>query len=351
MSHHPRAFWTVLFAILCIARGTVAADDMTKLKPGDKVVVDMAGRETTGEFVEYTPAGLLKIRVAGPGGREQTRMFPARRVHLPGDTAAGNSRTTTPRNPARRKPKMESRDGASQPTTQPGAAADDKALLLGSWKIVADEGKAATDKLVFEKERYTLGRLDGPYRIDSTQNPKQLDFGLIDDIKVPFKAIYELNGDKLRICMTTTAGQPRPTVFPAERTASADLIVCERIKAAPASSTPAQMDPALKISIQEMLTLLEAGHVEQFLKRAIPPEELAKRNEQGGLAGSVEHVTPIKGQFTATLRALLQVTPQMNADQNEALFDLTNVHVENGLPAPRMIFVKRADRWYISEKK
>jgi uncharacterized protein (TIGR03067 family) len=341
----------VLFAILCIARGTAAADDVTKLKPGDKVLVDVAGRETTGEFVEYTRAGLLKVRVAGVGGREQTRTFPARRVRLPGEAAAGNTRTTTPRNPTRRKPKMESRDDASQPTTQSGAAADDKALLLGSWKIVADEGKDATDKLVFEKERYTLGVLQGPYRIDSTQSPKHLDLASTGGLEVPFRAIYELDGNKLRISMTTTAGQPRPAAFPAERTASTDLIVCERIKATPASSTPAQMDPALKSSIQEMLTLLGAGQVEQFLKRAIAPEDLAKRKEQGGLAASVEHVTSIKGQFIATLRALLQITPQMNADQTEALFDLANVHVENGLPAPRMTFVKRGDRWYIAERK
>jgi uncharacterized protein (TIGR03067 family) len=104
--------------------------------------------------------------------------------------------------------------------------ADERKLLQGTWLPTAAEvsenpfGEATLKimKLVVEGDKYavTVGiSVDlGTIRIDPAAKPKTMDIISTDGPNQgkTFLAIYELNGDTLRICYDLT-GKVRPTEF------------------------------------------------------------------------------------------------------------------------------------------
>ena len=122
-------------------------------------------------------------------------------------------------------------------------AADERKLLQGTWLPTAAEvsenpfGEATLNimKLVVEGEKYnaTVGiSVDlGTIRIDPAAKPKTMD---IISTEGPnkgktFLAIYELNGDALRICYELT-GKVRPTEFKTRKGEALFLATYKRAK-------------------------------------------------------------------------------------------------------------------------
>ena len=98
--------------------------------------------------------------------------------------------------------------------------------LIGTWKIVSSEWdgspneRAVGNRITFadfkmEAWMKDLGDIHMDYEIDPTKSPKQMDamFGFPPD-RVHYRAIYELDGTKLRICFRE---RNRPTSFETER--------------------------------------------------------------------------------------------------------------------------------------
>lgn len=106
-------------------------------------------------------------------------------------------------------------------------AADERKLLQGTWLPTAaelsenplDEATLKTMKLVIEEDKYAITVGISPFdkgtiKIDPAAQPKTMDIIGTDGPNKgkSFLAIYELNGDILRICYDLT-GKVRPTEF------------------------------------------------------------------------------------------------------------------------------------------
>jgi uncharacterized protein (TIGR03067 family) len=98
--------------------------------------------------------------------------------------------------------------------------------ILGTWKIVSSEWdgspnkRAVGNRITFETFKMEawmkdLGEIILDYEIDPTKDPKQLDamYGFPPD-RVHYRAIYELDGNKLKICFRE---RERPTGYETER--------------------------------------------------------------------------------------------------------------------------------------
>jgi uncharacterized protein (TIGR03067 family) len=117
------------------------------------------------------------------------------------------------------------------------ARADDLKALAGIWKVEtmeiggkpveSEEMKALVVKI--EGDRYEVTTKDGmdagTVKVDETQKPKTMDATDTegDDVGKVIRAIYELMGDKLRVCYALD-GSARPTEF-ATREGSPWLLV------------------------------------------------------------------------------------------------------------------------------
>jgi uncharacterized protein (TIGR03067 family) len=106
-------------------------------------------------------------------------------------------------------------------------AADERKLLQGVWLPTAaelsgdplDEATLKTMKLVLEGDKYAVTVGISPFdkgviKIDPAAKPKTMDITGAEGANKgkTFLAIYELNGDTLRICYDLT-GKVRPTEF------------------------------------------------------------------------------------------------------------------------------------------
>jgi uncharacterized protein (TIGR03067 family) len=104
----------------------------------------------------------------------------------------------------------------------------DVAKLQGTWKVVALEagGKKAPEESFKEKRFLIKGdkiSLSGnsenlrPYRLDAAAKPRAID--IPGDVEKEFsKAIYEVNGDKLKLCFSQSTKLDRPKDFNTEGT-------------------------------------------------------------------------------------------------------------------------------------
>ena len=122
-------------------------------------------------------------------------------------------------------------------------AADERKLLQGTWLPTAAEvsenpfGEATLKimKLVVEGDKYavTVGiSVDlGTIMIDPAAKPKTMDIIATDGPNKgkTFLAIYELNGDALRICYDLT-GKVRPTEFKTRKGEALFLATYKRAK-------------------------------------------------------------------------------------------------------------------------
>ena len=108
---------------------------------------------------------------------------------------------------------------------KPNVAEGDKDKIQGSWTVVAmvQRGKNRPEKaireiqlrLTFAGEKMTFTSAfhekedtDNVFKLDPTKTPKEIDL-TFEFGKKPSKGIYELDGDTLRICMSTE----RPATF------------------------------------------------------------------------------------------------------------------------------------------
>jgi uncharacterized protein (TIGR03067 family) len=110
----------------------------------------------------------------------------------------------------------------SSSSGQEKAGATDKDKLQGKWSVVSAKGNgqdlpadlARSVKIAFEGDKYAVTIFDqkitGTFKVDPTKKPKELDINTADG-KIA-KAIYELNGDTLKIA-EGEAGDARPKEF------------------------------------------------------------------------------------------------------------------------------------------
>jgi uncharacterized protein (TIGR03067 family) len=110
--------------------------------------------------------------------------------------------------------------------------------LQGTWSIVAGEKDGTPDeeikkdKLVVAAEKMTIKKGAGgdeeavTFTLDPTQKPKQLD---IDSKGGKILAIYELEGDNLKLCFSRP-GSERPTDFSTKAGSNRMLVTLKRDK-------------------------------------------------------------------------------------------------------------------------
>ena len=136
------------------------------------------------------------------------------------------------------------------PTFATAAQSDDPKpdakAIQGTWEAVEAkiDGKPAPEEmrkaveLKFDGEKLFLKTSMSPtqeasFKLDATKNPKTLDMIGVDDKVKGEKvlAIYELTGDKLRVCAPMTPNSPnRPTEFKSSRGSQVSLTVLKRVK-------------------------------------------------------------------------------------------------------------------------
>jgi RNA polymerase sigma factor (sigma-70 family) len=116
---------------------------------------------------------------------------------------------------------------------------EERAKLQGTWQVVSGETNGAElpedvvkgMRLTFDGNKLKLvGRGEGgeaSYTLDPSQKPKTLDLRVSDQEGA--LGIYELDGDKLRLCMVEPNGLTRPTEFAGKD--KAVLLVLKRLPA------------------------------------------------------------------------------------------------------------------------
>jgi uncharacterized protein (TIGR03067 family) len=115
-------------------------------------------------------------------------------------------------------------------------AGADREALQGSWQVLAarELGQAFADQvqdltLVVRYDRMTFKDTGWVFTLNPEKKPKWID--LAPDDGPPLRGIYELDGDTLKICLTTQSGGERPTEFVADLDASSQvLLTCTRVK-------------------------------------------------------------------------------------------------------------------------
>jgi uncharacterized protein (TIGR03067 family) len=123
----------------------------------------------------------------------------------------------------------------------------DEELIQGTWVFVSREmlGKKTPDaelraagKVIIKDG--TMTNDDGkkketvPYKLDPSKKPKAIDltFDALDGGggKETYRAIYELDGDTLKICWSEKAPDHRPTKFASDEGSAQTMIVFKREK-------------------------------------------------------------------------------------------------------------------------
>lgn len=259
-----------------------------------------------------------------------------------------------------------------EPTENPAAASTDDVVpvgtaetttlsdqndhdrILGSWRSVLIEKDGQMDpdgegaKFVFTEDVLNMGGIANWYRMDSSTSPKQLDFNM-EGLERPHVGIYQLDGDKLTICFATTVGRPRPTAFNTVPNDGNQLIVCERSPTQLPESTHNDLEPSLRDAIDEAISVLEQNEIEKYLERFVPADEL-QTMKQSGWEQTVGYVGTQRQAFLNTFRVLPKLTPKMNDARTEAVFDLSQVHINDGVPFPELRLVKIDGNWYMRNR-
>src|SRR5262245_21363122 len=115
--------------------------------------------------------------------------------------------------------------------------------LKGTWLVQSalKDGKAPSDlkpgaKFIITENKVSVSAGGDTvdyfsFTIDPTQKPAAMDVKLFDgpDKGKVIKAIYSLEGDRLRICVALP-GQDRPTKFSGDKGTGASLVVLKREK-------------------------------------------------------------------------------------------------------------------------
>jgi uncharacterized protein (TIGR03067 family) len=118
----------------------------------------------------------------------------------------------------------------------------DKAALQGKWKIVGFETNKGKDMslenavMEFDKDgkNLTFTKKDdqakkGTFKLNPGAKPKEIDIMPGDENKT-FEGIYQLDKDKLKLCLAPEAGDGRPGEFALKDGKNYVLITMERVK-------------------------------------------------------------------------------------------------------------------------
>jgi uncharacterized protein (TIGR03067 family) len=120
-------------------------------------------------------------------------------------------------------------------------AKKDKAALEGTWKVISFETAKGKDSdlegatLEFSKDAKSLifthkdQTKKGTVKINAAAKPKEMDIKPNDEDKT-FEAIYHVEKDKLKLCLTPEPGDGRPGEFAVKEGKSFILILLERAK-------------------------------------------------------------------------------------------------------------------------
>ena len=114
--------------------------------------------------------------------------------------------------------------------TQPEAAKKELAKLEGTWKLTAmevagkpvAEGRLTSATLTIRGNKYTLvsgnRQSEVELTLDPGKTPKEIDMQVLDGPNKDRvgKGIYELDGDKLKICRSLDPQDERPKEFKTE---------------------------------------------------------------------------------------------------------------------------------------
>jgi uncharacterized protein (TIGR03067 family) len=118
------------------------------------------------------------------------------------------------------------------------AIAKELSKLQGDWRAVSEEtrtGKTADVRgtlVIYQKDHFSLGLghglISGTIVIDPTTTPKSCDLRYKDEGKEQaLRCIYELEGDKLRLCFMTSDPTNRPGNFPGKKELKGNWILHE----------------------------------------------------------------------------------------------------------------------------
>ena len=133
-------------------------------------------------------------------------------------------------------------EGAEPPAPR---AKSDAELLQGTWKIesLAAGGQPesaesfTTRRLVFHGDKFTMRSparsLTNSFTLDATKKPKAVDLHSSNNPNEPGRGIYELAGDRLKLCVVFDPKAERPTAFESKTDPSAVLWVLVRDTSAP----------------------------------------------------------------------------------------------------------------------
>jgi uncharacterized protein (TIGR03067 family) len=126
------------------------------------------------------------------------------------------------------------------------AGAQDHQKLQGTWQVLqelhgdsdtSDEGKHC--QLIFDGDKFTVKKddkaiLEGTFTIDAIKSPAQIDLKVLKDDEdertgQTSLGIYQLDGDKLKLCACDPSQSERPAEFSTKGTRFL-LIAMERVK-------------------------------------------------------------------------------------------------------------------------
>lgn len=248
-------------------------------------------------------------------------------------------------------PGKTSPEAAAKTSKKPSRAPkSDEEAILGSWHTVRYEIQGEEkpndepNKSMFTKKYYWMDSMQLVYTLETDKAPKQLTCGFEGGPKnLDMPGIYRLDGDSLIICLAMSDRTPRPTDFTTTKGDDRILIEYKRLQSLSPETPDAEFDPELRQAILEAIRLLETGDVKGFVGQFGPaglPED--KMQE------AVQYLTPQRDAFATTLRTVLKIKPDI--DQSTAIFDLSNVHIEGGVPFPRAKWVKVDGRWRIKDR-
>src|SRR5262249_31432880 len=124
------------------------------------------------------------------------------------------------------------------------AAKKDQENMAGEWSLVSAErdGQAAPEdfikgiKRVVKGDDYTITKGDetvgkGKFKLDASKKPRHIDFKPSEGAAAgqTLEGIYELDGDKLKVCYSQGGGK-RPTEFVSKEGSGLTLSIWKREK-------------------------------------------------------------------------------------------------------------------------
>jgi len=231
----------------------------------------------------------------------------------------------------------------------------DHERLLGGWRVVSiqEDGKdrptpkGLRSKWIFTEDTLTSNRDTVRYTVNVDVTPFQID--LIPEKRAETRAaIYAFEGEELHFCLGSESEGERPDSLEAPPDSISQLIVLERLPIVADSWPEIELESSLKVDILAAIDLLENDLMEDFLRELSKPSDYRRMEDdkRSRIAGNLRSE---RSQFLNTFRALLKLEPTMTEGIEEAVFDLTPVHIEGGLDKPEVRLRKFEGKWRVND--